>query len=210
MDYDFNIFYYIDMYKKWWKKIVVTAVVSMFLVMVFSRMQPVTYASTVTLLLSGGGSETTASSIGKFLGLSGISGMSSNNVIVAILKSRRMTGDISRRFELDKKPNFRYSLKTGEAIAGLSVTVEASDPVLSEKIANFAIENLEKLNTDLDITPNRQVVKVLDSATYGRRQPGQTMRRIFVAGMSAFLLVSLYAFFSDYLKKLRQPTSVKP
>lgn len=202
MDYDFNILYYINMYKKWWKKIVLVMFVSMFLTACFSLLMPITYVSTVTLLSVGGGTST-GGALGSLLGLSGLSGGSSTDAIVPLLNSRRMTKDISDRFNLDKKPGFRYNLNTAEAKGAFSIKVSGNDPALIQKIANFTVENLDKINMELAITPNKPMVKVLDPAVRGTRESRQTPRKILVAGLLSFLLISLYAFFSDYLRKLK-------
>ena len=202
MDYEFNILYYINMYKKWWKKIALVMVISMFLTACFSLLMPVTYVSTVTLL-SVGGATSTGGALGSLLGLSGLSGGSSTDAIVPLLNSRRMTKDISDKFDLDKKPGFGYKIDTAEAKGAFAIKVSGKDSVLIQKIANFTVENLDKINMELDITPNKPMVKVLDPAVRGIRQSRQTPRKILVAGLLSFLLISLYAFFSDYLRKLK-------
>ena len=202
MEYDFNILYYIDIYKKWWKRIALVMFVSMFLTMLFSRFQPVTYISTVTLLSTGGG-EVSVGSLGKFLGLSGLSGGSSAESIIPLLKSRRMVTDIKKQFSLDKKPKFRYNITYNESEGAFAINVRGTDPVLIQEIANFTVKNLDKINTELDITPSKPMVKVLDPAIRGTRMPGQNARKILVAGILSFLLMNLYIFFSDYLKKLK-------
>jgi len=200
MDYDFDIFYYIDMYKKWWKNIALVIFVSMFLTMCFLFFQPPSYISTVTLLSTEGGQSTATTSLGKLLGLSN---SSSTHVIVPLLNSRRMAKDISDKFNLDKKPRFRYKIETSETKGAFVIKVKGKEPVLVQKIANFVVGNLDKINMELDITPNKPMVKVLDPAVRGVRQSRQTPRKIFIAGLLSFLLVSLYVFFSDYLKKLK-------
>ncbi|MBU4149561.1 MAG: hypothetical protein KKB52_04340, partial [Candidatus Omnitrophica bacterium] len=108
MDYDFNILYYINMYKKWWKKIALVMTVSISLTACISLFLPVTYVSTVSILsVDSGGGGAAGGALGKFLGLSGLStGGSSNDIIISILNSRRMSSDIREKFELQKKPKF--------------------------------------------------------------------------------------------------------
>ncbi len=205
MDYDFNILYYIDIYKKWWKAILSVMLISMFLTGLISWFMPTTYVSTVTILSTGGGSSAgSGGSLGRFLGLSGLTGgTSSNDIIISILQSRRMSSDIRDRFGLDKKPGFKYKIETREISAGMAIDIKGSDPLLTEKIANFAVRDLDKINTELDITSVKPMVKVLDPAIRGTRSSRQIPRKILIAGLLSFLLLSLYAFFSDYLKKLK-------
>jgi len=202
MEYEFNILYYINMYKKWWKTIVAFMVIAMFFTAIFSLLIPVSYVSTVTII--SGGSGGSSSSIGKLLGLSGLGGGdSSNDIIVAILKSNRMAKDIQSFLEFNKKKKFSYAITTSPITAGLAIKVRGNDPLFTEKVANFIVQNLDKINSELNITPSKPMVKVLDSATYGARESRQTPRKILIAGLAAFLLMSLYIFFSDYLKKLK-------
>jgi len=207
MEYDFNILYYINIYKIWWKTIVKLMVIAMFFTAIFSLLMPVKYISTVTIISSSsGGGLSSTSSIGKLLGLSGLGGGgdSSSDIIIAILNSNRMAKDIKAFLELNKKKKFSYAIATKKMTAGLEINLKGNDPLFTEKVANFVIQNLDKINSELNLTPSKPMVKVLDSATYGERESRQTPRKMLIAGLAAFLLMSLYIFFSDYLKKLKQ------
>lgn len=205
MEYDFNILYYINMYKTWWKKIALVMAVSVSLTASASLLLPVTYVSTVTILSAdSGGGGAAGGALGKFLGLSGLStGGSSNDIIISILKSRRMSSDIREKFELQKKPKFRYNIDTRQIAAGMAIEVKGNNPQLTQEIANFVVRNLDKINTELDITPAKPMVKVLDPAAHGSPGSRQIPRKMLIAGLLSFLLLSLYAFFSDYLRKLK-------
>ncbi len=201
MEYEFNILYYINIYKKWWKTIVKIALIAMVLTTCFALTTPVSYISTVTILSADSGGS--GGSLGKFLGLAGLSGGGAGDAIIPIINSKRMAKDISEQFNLAKKPKFRYgiSIRTGNSI--LVVDVKGTDPGLTEKIANFVIQNLDKLNVELNITSSKPMVKVLDPATYGSPLSRQILRKAIIAGMLAFLLVSIYAFFSNYFRQLK-------
>lgn len=205
MDYDFNILYYINMYKKWWKKIALVMAVSVSLTACLSLFLPVTYVSTVTILSADNGSGGVAGgALGKFLGLSGLaSGGSSGEIIISILKSRRMSSDIREKFELQKKPKFKYNIDTRQIAAGMAIEVKGNNPHLTQEIANFVVQNLDKINTELDITPAKPMVKVLDPAVQGSPESRQISRKMLIAVLLSFLLISLYAFFSDYVRKLK-------
>lgn len=204
MEYDFNILYYINMYKKWWKTIVKLMVIAMFFTAIFSLAIPVNYVSTVTIISADSGGSSSASSIGKLLGMSGFNvGTSSNDIIIAILNSNRMAKDIKTFLEFNKKQKFSYAITTNTIAAGLAINIKGNDPLFTEKVANFTIQNLDKINSELNITPSKPMVKVLDPATYGTRESRQTPRKVFIAGLAAFLLMSLYIFFSDYIRKLK-------
>ncbi|MBU3912375.1 MAG: hypothetical protein KKD90_07320, partial [Candidatus Omnitrophica bacterium] len=87
--------------------------------------------------------------------------------------------------------------------AGMAIDVKGNDPELTKEIANFVVRNLDKINTELDITPTKPMVKVLDPAIYGSPGSRQIPRKMLIAALLTFLLISLHAFFSDYLKKLK-------
>ena len=124
-------------------------------------------------------------------------------LLISILNSKRMAKDIKEFLGVNKKQNFKYSIAVNPMIAGLTIDIRGRDPVFTEKVANFTIQNLDKINAELNITPSKPMVKVLDPAVYGKREARQILRKIFIAGLSAFLLTSLYAFFADYLRKLK-------
>jgi hypothetical protein len=165
---------------------------------------PVYYKSTVTIISADSGGSQATSSIGKLLGISGLStGISSNDSVTAMLKSRRMAKDISSFLELNKHLKFRYSMEVNSVVPCLVINFRGNDPVYTEKVANFTVQNLDKINAELNITPSKPMVKVLDPASYGARESRDVLRKILIAGMLVFLLMSLYIFFSDYLKKLK-------
>jgi len=198
MEYEFNITYYIDIYKKWWKIIIPIVLITMVLTACFALTTPVIYSSTATIFLGGSGAS--SGSIGKLLGIPSLSTGGASDAIVPLLQSRRMAKDINEHFDLAKKPKFRYSINTGGETV-LAVQVRGTDPELTGKIANWAIENLDKINMELNITSNKPMAKVLDPATYGSPLPRQVLKKAMVSGMLIFLLISAYVFFSEYLKK---------
>ncbi|MFH1478611.1 MAG: hypothetical protein ABIG92_02410 [Candidatus Omnitrophota bacterium] len=202
MNYEFNILYYINMFKRWQAKITKAVVVGIVLTMFFLMSQPTSYISTVTLL-SAGGTGVSAGPLGQILGISSIGGESPFAVIDSIIKSRRMIEDINKQFELNKKRKFRYKIDTSSGMSTFAIHVKGTNPGLTEKIANFIVENLDKINSELDVTPQKPMAKVLDPAVYGMKQPKQSVKKIMLSAMVAFLIVSMYAFFSDFLEKLK-------
>jgi uncharacterized protein involved in exopolysaccharide biosynthesis len=201
MDHEFTVFYYIDLLKKWRKPLLIVVVVSMVLTIVFSLTKPPTYVSTVTLLLAG--ENPGLGAVGSLFGISDIVS-SDKDVIIAILKSNRMANDIREEFKLSKKPNFWWGINTYVVTGGLNVEVKGPDPALTEKIANFCIQELDKINTELNITLKKPMVKVLDPAGYGALKQKGGLREIVIAGMVSFLFFSGCIFFADYFKKLKK------
>ena len=204
MEYYFNILYYLNIYKKWWKTIVKLMVIAMLFTALFSFIIPPKYISTVTLISADSGGSQATSSIGRLLGMSGFStGTSSDDIVIAMLNSKRIAKDIASFLELNKQPKFKYKMEISTVKSGLIINVRGNEPAYTEKVANFAIQDLDKINGELNITPSKPIVKVLDPASYGIRESRQILRKVFIAGLAAFLLMSLNIFFSDYLKKLK-------
>jgi len=192
------------MYKTWWKTIVKLMVIAMFFTAMFSLLIPTNYISTVTIISADSVNASSISSVGKLLGISGFNmTTSSNDVIIAILKSRRMAKYIATFLEYNKQPKFKYSILPYSIISGLIINIKGRDPVYTEKIANFAVQNLDKINSELNITPNKPMVKVLDQAVYGVRESKQIFKKVSVAAILAFLIMSSYIFLADYLKKIK-------
>lgn len=205
MEYNLNIIYYIDIYKKWWKSVIKLMLLAMFFTVIFSLITPVSYVSRITLI-SIDSTGSTAATIGKFLGFSNVSlGASSNDIITAILKSKRMERDINNFMEINKRVNFRYAISTSSMSAGLIIDIKGNDPAFTEKIANFAVQNLDKINGELNITPNKPMVKVLDPAVYGLPVSRKILQKMFMAAFSVFLICSFYIFAVDYFKKKSLP-----
>jgi len=204
MSYEYDLLYYINFFKKWRKTILIAAGIAAFLTAFFSYMQPRTYETSVTILTPTGNNKSLGP-LGALLGFSqGVSAQGSGGVeISSIVKSRRMSSDIVKRFELDKKPDFKWSISTGNINECQAIIAEGTDPILIQKIANFTVENLDKINDELDITANRPIAKVLDPATPGVPKSRQIPKKMLVAGILAFLVTNLYAFFTDYIKKLK-------
>jgi uncharacterized protein involved in exopolysaccharide biosynthesis len=204
MEYDFNILYYLNMYKKWWKTIVKLMAAAVFFTVIISLLIPANYVSTVTIISADSGGSQATSSIGKLLGISGFAGgTSSDDIVIAMLKSKRMAKDIASFLELNKQPKFKYKIEVSPIKSGLIIDVKGNEPLFTEKVANFAIQDLDKINGELNITPAKPIVKVLDPAFYGIRESRQIPRKVFIAGLFAFLLMSMYIFFLDYIKKLK-------
>ena len=200
MQESFNIFYFIDIYKKWWKIILTVVLIAMFLAMVSSLLKPRVYVSKLTLITQTGKTAAT-SSLGNLLG---IEPSFSNDIIIAILKSKRMSQAINDKFKLEQRHGFWWGIDTFRSTAGLGVIVKGSDPKLIQRIANFSVENLDVINAELNITPNKPMVTVLDPATYGGTQSRGTSRKMVVAGMFSFLALSSYILLLDYFRRLKR------
>src|SRR3989338_4059684 len=111
MRYDIDIFHYIELYKKHWKKMIFLALCASLFTAVFQSIQPVTYRCTLIALSSKEGGQ--GANIGSYLGLPNLAiGNSSDEIIFSMLKSRRLRNDINERFNLKNKRGFWWSLDT--------------------------------------------------------------------------------------------------
>lgn len=208
MNYEFNLLYYIRLLRMWWKKMVVVVFVFMFLAMISSLRAPISYVSTVTLISSGGPVSSIGSPLVSLLGLGGgKSGQFASGAgdvpVAALLSSKRMARDISNKFGLDKKPDFSYNLSRGKVREADSIVVTGTDPGLTRDIANFVVENLDNLNTELKLSSQKPILTILDPAETGTAVARNTKRGMLVAGILGFLLTCFCAVFVDYLKKLK-------
>ena len=164
-------------------------------VVYFSIFKPRPYVSTTVVLLSVENSQAAfQSSIGKFLGLSGYSGDTMKDVIISMIQSNRMGNDITRRFNLDKTSAPGYKVNVSEVMGGLSINVYGPDPKLTRDIANFVVEDLDKINIELSITASKPIVKVLDVAENGLPQSRNILRNLLVAFLIYFFIVGTHIF----------------
>ncbi|NQU73526.1 MAG: hypothetical protein HQ547_02290, partial [Candidatus Omnitrophica bacterium] len=190
MNYEFSIFYFIDLFKKHWRILLAVVIIPMILTTGISLMKPVTYVSSATLFLKdaaavSAGYSISKSPMGKFLGLADVVS-SSKIVIINIFESRRMATDIREEFS-SKHPDLWWEIRPYEGTWGISLEVRGPDPALTEKIANFCIRNLDKINTELELSVQSPMVKVLDAPTYGTPEKKRTLTKIVASGMFSFL-----------------------
>ena len=162
--------------------------------------EPVVYRSTVTVLKVR--EKYQIADFGQAMGLSTHTG-SSYDTIIALLGCRRMNRDIRQRFNPDGKPGIWWSIASYPISCGFAVDVKGPDPDLTEKIANFAIQNLDRINVELEISSEKPMVKVLDEALRGSPLPRDFLKNILAAGMFSFLACSCYIFLVDYLKTFK-------
>lgn len=202
MKYDIDIFHYINIYKREWRKMFYLICVAMVISTVMARMQPLTYKSTAIVLSPE--QSNTAGNIGKYFGIPNLAmGSSSNDLIFSILKSRRMSNDINEHFNLRNKRKFWWGLDTYVVTGGFAVEVTGSDPDLIRDIANFAIENLDKINIELQVTSQKPMVKVLDTALRGTPTNKNVSKKAITAGLFVFLIHTLFIFFREYLSQIK-------
>ncbi|PIV39723.1 MAG: hypothetical protein COS29_01095 [Candidatus Omnitrophica bacterium CG02_land_8_20_14_3_00__42_8] len=192
MEHKMDIMCYLNKYRLRYILIIFICVSG---VVYFSIFKPRPYVSTTVVLLSVENSQAAfQSSIGKFLGLSGYSGDTMKDVIISMIQSNRMGNDITRRFNLDKTSAPGYKVNVSEVMGGLSINVYGPDPKLTRDIANFVVEDLDKINIELSITASKPIVKVLDVAENGLPQSRNILRNLLVAFLIYFFIVGTHIF----------------
>lgn len=198
-----SIFDYLELLKKTWKSLASVVIISVLLVIFYTLLKPTPYVSDVTLLFVESGPKS-GSSLGSILGLAGFAGGgSSQDIVMAILTSKRMRKDIAEHFKSYEKPLW-WEIDTYPIISGLGIQIKGPDPALTKDIADFCIENFDKINAELSITPNKPMVRVLDPAGYGAPANKNLLKKSVIGGVFSFLMFALYIFFMDYIKKIKK------
>jgi len=145
--------------------------------LVFSLISPKIYRATATILPP---QEKQVSGLSQMLAATGINiqgisqPTSTTDVFMALLKSRRMKDEVINRFDLQKV----YKTKTKEEARGkldgnseveiskqekvIKINVMDTSPERSADIANFYLENLDRLNRELNITSAGQMCRFIE------------------------------------------------
>ena len=203
MKYEIDIFHYANLYKKEWKKMLYLIAVAMFITIVINYIQPITYKSTL-IALSPKDAGGQGGTLGKYLGIPSLAiGGSSDDIIFSMLKSRRMSNDINEYLNSKYKRKFWWSLDTYTVIGGFAVEVKGSDPELTKESANFAVQNIDKINSELQLSTQKPMVKVLDPALRGSPAGRNISKKAISSGLFVFLIYSIFIFFREYLSKLK-------
>lgn len=205
MDYEVNIIYYLNIFKKYYRKILFLVILAASVAFINGALKKTIYTSTCSILLL----ENSAARIpdfGRFFGIAGFSpSNSSANLMISIIKSKRMLDDIYSNFkELEKYRNFNLEIQVYDTLRGaLIIEVKGEDPKLVSDIANFCVANLDVINAQLNITPERPMAKVLDKAVPATRpDPKHIPKRMGIAAIFAFFTGSVIFFGLEYRKSL--------
>ncbi|OGF46217.1 MAG: hypothetical protein A2452_13425 [Candidatus Firestonebacteria bacterium RIFOXYC2_FULL_39_67] len=181
---------------------------------VFTILTPKKYIATATVLSPEMEQQSGKSSmIGGYLGAAVsdmFGGNYSTNVVLSMLKSRKMGEAIINKFNLK---DILYTQSTESALSFLSgaatfvvtkeksinISIESKDPQLSADIANYYVSYLDVMNNELLITTAKPVVRILDRAV----PPEHKSKPSLSKNMSIALVVSMViGFFFVYLKEL--------
>lgn len=206
MSYDFSVLYYIDIFKKYRKKILFFVVIAACVALLSGLFKKPVYTSRCSILLTNIPSSPSLSNLSNFMGFPGFSfGGTLANTIISLVKSRRMSEDIYLNFpELKRKPNFNLKLEVYDTTQGtLIIEVKGREPRLASDIANFCAKNLDAINAELNITSQRPMVNVLDQAIPASGPDSrQIPKHIAIAVIFTFCTVSLFFFGTEYYESL--------
>ncbi len=166
---------YLRVVVRHWKLVAGLFVLGCLITGTYSLLSPKVFEATASVLPpqeSGGGRGLLSSLAGQSGAGPGVAALlpgvaTSKDVFLGILKSRTMQDDIIRKFELVKRFKLEASKTPMQSSRGrvagmttvkvgkegvISVTVRAGDPGLAADIANFYVENLDRLNTSINTT----------------------------------------------------------
>lgn len=197
-----DIFYYLGLYKRQRFLMSFLIIAAALFTAVKASREPAAYRSVASVLLLE--RESTATFFEQALG--GEGGGFSQDLIHFILTSRRMKNDIDSHFNIAGRRGVWWSLRPFRTGPGscFSVAVIGSDPELTKSIANFAIENLDRLNLELQITSLKPMVRVIDPADRGVKQSRPVLKKSLFSALFVFLVYSIYIFLADYLRAPRR------
>ena len=215
-----TLLHYLLILNRWRVRILGAAFLAAMVAFLLTWWSPRMYVSTATIFapreapVFGGAA-------GRFLDIANVStGGASMEIIPPMIRSRRMAEDVIEQFGMNKtypgmtkqslvnKVHRMIALYDTEKRALYAIEVHHQDPKTAADIANFVVANLDRLNEDLKITSEKPIVRLLDPATPASAPEGRRMLEKMVAsGLIVGLLIVMYAFLTDYLKRLQNSFS---
>ena len=219
---EINLWDYVKVVLKYKVMIVILVIGAALIAYTYSLTMPKIYSSTASVLppeIDAKGTSSLAKlgrnlNIGVLPNLSG--GGSTTDIVMAMLKSRRMAEDIINEFNLKKVEGFEYLIETIDYLRSntkinvsredvISIAVESSDKQRAADIANFYVANLNKMNEELELSSSKPIVRVLDIAKPAELKCKPIIRKnVMIAGMAAIMLGIILAFLRDYLAQKKK------
>ena len=141
---------------------------------------------------------------------------SSSDLIIAMLKSRRMAEDVIERFRLKDTYETEYTIDAIKRLRKstdistsrenvISIKAESRDPKLAANIANFYVSNLDTMNQGLQITSAKPIVRVLDIAKPAEKKSKPRVKlNMAISGALALFVGIFLCFFLDYVEKQKR------
>lgn len=136
------------------------------------------------------------------------------NFLISVLQSNKILDLVISQADLEKKWNTENLWQAEELLKKstkikpisntniLELSVITSEPKLSADIANLYIENLRKINLELELTIDPEVVRVLEP---GREpiipEPRGTVKKLLAAGLGSFVFGVFFSFLIEYFQR---------
>jgi uncharacterized protein involved in exopolysaccharide biosynthesis len=135
------------------------------------------------------------------------------DLITSMLESRNMADRVIEQLGLKKL----WEVKEGSSARGIlketiriaaeknglvKLYVRTVSAELSAKIANAYVENLNYLNTQLNLGAQRNIVQVIDTAVVpDKRMPRGTVKKTLMGGVYSFAFAVFLVFTIEFFKK---------
>lgn len=226
MNEEVNILDYFRIIKSKWKLLASIFVLAEIVTLIVTLLQPRIYESTATILPPEATAEKGVMITSKLpyifrqeLPASLYGGGAASQVIIAMLKSKKMARDIIEEFKLAhpyKSKSILNMIKRLENRTNISmskegvisITVSSKDSELAARIANFYVSNLDRMNDELKITSSKPIVTPLDLAIPAEHpsRPNVKLALLIVGVLSIFTGI-LLSFFVNYIETLKKSSS---
>ncbi len=222
MDEEINIIEYFRIIKKKWKIITLIFVIAEVITLLWVLLLPPIYESTATLLSPESMTEGESgilsrlpSTVREQLPAGLLGGGTVSQVIIAMLKSRKMAEAVKTEFNGKSRYKRKLISATLKKLRSLttvsllkegiiSVSVRAEDPYLAAELTNLYVSNLDKLNDELKITSLRPMVTILDPAIpSGTPCSPKVMLSLVISGLLSLFVGILGSFFMQYIETIR-------
>lgn len=217
IDGEINILEYLKIIKKNIVWLIIIPLISGIITLVVSLRMPKIYSSTATILSPIAEEKSQIISLSRQLDNLGLpnlaSGYSTTDIIISMLKSRRMAEDIVKKFNLRSIYKKIYiidainELKSATTITisrekAISITVESVYPQLASDIADYYVKNLDIINNELAITSNKPIVRILDVAYPSEYSTKPKIKqKVIIIVIITIIIVIIFIFFKDSLIK---------
>jgi capsular polysaccharide biosynthesis protein len=128
---------------------------------------------------------------------------------LSIISSQRMREDIEKHFDLKSNPDFKLIDIIAYNTLPLTTEVKGTDPELVKDIANYCVSNVDRINAELNLSPEKPLLKVIDYAESGAPISNNKLKGI-VCGALFALINGMFIFilkecFDKLYKKQRGP-----
>ena len=196
MNYDFSIIYFINILRKYRINLIIFIILGSLAGFIKSYLTPTVYRAQVLSFLP-------EKKISNYLSLNSFNGRVldlnlgsfSAYMALTIITSHRMREDIEKHFDLRNKPDFKLIDIIAYNVLPLTTDVKGTDPELVKDIANYCISNVDRINAELNLSPEKPLLKVIDYAESGtpisnNKAKGVVSGALFalISGMCIFIL----------------------